>query len=145
MRRPWLWIFFWWVVPNDEMCRTEPVMVYERIRRDDEQKPRCADVCLVVVQQIESEGASHFRPLWDKPSQVRELNQSLSHLHEGERKTQLHIYYRGSQCGVLAVPQRRREGLPRRSSAVSKTVGSASFRNLRNLNSLTIDEEISKK
>ena len=34
----------------------------------------------------ESEGANHFRPLWGKPPQDRETNQSLSHLYEGERE-----------------------------------------------------------
>ena len=63
----------------------------------------------------------------------QESNQSLSFTWG----THIYCCYRGSQRGVSAVQQRRREVLPLRGSAASKTAWGASARNLKHFNSST--------
>ena len=110
---------------RDEICRVEPVMVVEKSRDFAKYKVRrCVPRGRSTGRERESTFIFVF--LWSLSiSQI----QSLSFTRARERKTQIYCCYRSSQRCVSAVPQRRREVLPRRGSAASKTAWGASARN----------------
>ena len=97
----------------------------------------------LAVLTLRESWREHIRllPRWTGHRGACQISLSLIYMRERERETHIYCCYRGSQRGVSAVQQRRREVLPRCGSDASKTAWGASARNSNYLNFSTVVQQ----